>query len=248
MPLLDHFHPPIADKAPWTSIGTFWITAMVRSLNRSLPNQGFRAFAHVYLGHMVEADVAEFEFESDAGDWGNSGGGLALATEVAPAPVLTFSPRYPDEFEVQIRDTKKGMTLVAAIEIVSPAIKDREETRAKLVSKCVGYLQIGVGVVLVDPVTNRSANLHNLLMSELCGKKLPRLPDTPTYVSSYRPVGADGDHTLEVWPYEAPVGQSIPSVPLPLRRGPSVMIDLEGTYLEALADNGFPPAEPRLPT
>ena len=37
MPLLDHFHPPVADKAPWTSIGTFWITAMVRSLNRSLP-------------------------------------------------------------------------------------------------------------------------------------------------------------------------------------------------------------------
>lgn len=244
MPLLDHFHPPVADKAPWTSIGTFWITAMVRSLNRSLPDQGFRAFAHVYLGHMVEANVAEFEYDSnsDASDWESSTGGLALATEVAPAPVLTFSPQYPDEFEVQIRDTKKGMALVAAIEVVSPANKDREETRAKLVSKCIGYLQIGVGVVLVDPVTNRSANLHNLLMAQLGGKKAPRLPGTPTYVSSYRPVGQDGDHTLEVWPYEAPVGQSIPTVPLPLRRGSSVMIDLEGTYLEALADNGFAPS------
>ncbi len=188
---------------------------------------------------MVEADVAEFEydFNSDAGDWESSTGGLALATEVAPAPVLTFSPQYPDEFEVQIRDTKNGMTLVAAIEVVSPANKDREETRAKLVSKCIGYLQIGV--VLVDPVTNRSANLHNLLMVELGGKNAPRLSGPPTYVSSYRPVGEDGDHTLEVWPYPAPVGPSIPSVPLPLRRGPSVMIDLEATYLEALADNGL---------
>lgn len=242
MPLLDHFHPPVADKAPWTSIGSTWIVALMKSLNRTLPEHGFRAFANVYLGHIVEADVAEFEYDSGNGDWGNSDGGLAVATCVAPAPVLTFSPQYSDEFEVQIRDTKKGMTLVAAIEIVSPANKDREETRAKLVSKCIGYLQIGVGVVLVDPVTNRSANLHNLLMTELCGKKLPRLPNTPTCVSSYRPVGQDGDHTLEVWPYLAPVGQSIPSVPLPLRRGPSVMIDLEGTYLEALADNGFPPS------
>ncbi len=192
-------------------------------------------------GSTLEADVAEFECGSGI-SWEHPSGGLASATEVIPPPVLTFCALFPDEFEVHICDTGKGLTLVAAILIVSPANKDREETRAKLVSKCIGYLQIGVGVVLVDPVTNRSANLHNLLMTELCGKKLPRLPDTPTYVSSYRPVGQDGDHTLEVWPYEAPVGQSIPSVPLPLRRGPSVMIDLEGTYLEALADNGIPPS------
>ncbi len=86
MPLLDHFHPPVADKAPWTSVGTFWVTAIVRSLNRRLASEGFRAFAHVYLGHMVEADVAEFEYDSGNGDWGNSGGGLAVATKIARHP------------------------------------------------------------------------------------------------------------------------------------------------------------------
>ena len=244
MPLLDHFHAPARDVAPWSSVGSTWIVAMMRSLNRTLPALGFRAFAHVYLGHMVEADIAEFELQPASEGWENASSG-GLATVVAPAPQLTFSPQYPDVFEVQIRDTKKGMTLVAVIEVVSPANKDREETCLKLKMKCLGFLQIGVGVVLVDPVTNRSANLHNLIMAELGGKKSPRLPNTPTYVSSYRPIGVEDDPILQVWPYEARIGEPIPSVPLPLKCDPLTMIDLEGTYLEALADNGFTEADLR---
>jgi Protein of unknown function (DUF4058) len=244
MPLLDHFHSPTKYVAPWSSIGTFWITSIVRSLNRTLPSDGFRAFAHVYLGHMVEADIAEFEMDSASEGWENTRSG-GLATAVAPAPQLTFSPQFPDVFEVQIRDTKKGMTLVAVIEVVSPANKDRQETRRKLTRKCAGFLQIGVGVVIVDPVTNRSANLHNLIMAEIGGKKSPRLPNTPTYVSSYRPVGVEDDPILQVWCYEARLGEPIPSVPLPLSCEPLTMIDLEGTYLEALRDNGFTEADLR---
>lgn len=244
MPLLDHFHSPKKDVAPWSSVGSTWIVTMMKSLNRTLPALGFRAFAHVYLGHMVEADIAEFEMESAPEGWENSRSG-GLSTAVAPAPQLTFSPQFPDVFEVQIRETKKGMTLVAVIEVVSPANKDRHETRRKLTMKCAGLLQIGVGVVLVDPVTNRSANLHNSVMAEIGGKKSPRLPDTPTYVASYRPVGVEGDPILQVWCYEARIGEPIPSVPLPLKCDPLTMIDFEGTYLEALADNGFTEADLR---
>ncbi len=238
MPLLDHFHPPIEDVAPWTSIGSAWIIALMKSLNRTLPASGFRAYANVHLGHIVEADVAEFESDSFTGDWSDASSG-GLVTTVAPAPVLTFSPEYPDEIEVEIRNTKKGMTLAGVIEVVSPSNKDRDESRRKLVSKCVGYLQIGIGVVLVDPVTNRLANLHNMLMAELGCRNAPRLSESPTYVASYRP-DDEGARTLQVWPYRASVGKPIPSVPLALNRGPSPMVDFEGTYLEALADNGFP--------
>ncbi len=101
MPLLDHFHSPVEDFAPWTSIGSFWITALTRSLNRKLPANGFRAYANVHLGHMVEADVGEFQSDSFMGDWSNASSG-GLLTEVAPAPVLTFSPEFPDAFEIQI--------------------------------------------------------------------------------------------------------------------------------------------------
>ena len=242
MPLLDHFHPPVENFAPWTSIGSFWITALTRSLNRKLPANGFRAYANVHLGHMVEADVGEFQSDPFDGDWSASSSG-GLLTEVAPAPVLTFSPDFPDAFEIRIVDTRKGKTLVAVIEIVSASNKDRDESRGKLVRKCAGMVQIGIGVVLVDPVTNRLANLHNLLMAKLGAPARSQMADAPTYVSACRPKGEEDDRRLEVWCYPAPVGAPIPSVPLPLKDGPVVMVDLEGTYLEALADNGFPEAD-----
>jgi len=56
MPLLDHFHPPVEEFAPWTSIASTWIVALTKSLNRTLPTSGFRAFADVQLGHMVHAN------------------------------------------------------------------------------------------------------------------------------------------------------------------------------------------------
>ena len=242
MPLLDHFHPPIEDIAPWTSIGSSWIIALMKSLNRTLPANGFRAYAHVHLGHMVEADVGEFQLDSYESDWDDASSG-GLATQVAPAPVLTFSPEFPDAFEIQIRDTRKGKTLVAVIEIVSASNKDRDESREVFVRKCAGYLQIGIGVVLVDPVTNRLANLHNLLMAKLGAPSRSQMADAPTYVSACRPKGDDEDRRLDVWCYRAPVGVPIPSVPLPLKDGPLVMVDFEGTYLEALGDNGFPEVE-----
>ena len=245
MPLLDHFHPPVEDYAPWTSIGSFWITALTRSLNRKLPANGYRAYANVHLGHMVEADVGEFQSDSFEREWGNGSSGGLLA-ELAPAPVLTFSPDFSDAFEIQILDTKKGKTLVAVIEIVSPSNKDRDESRVKLVRKCAGMVEIGIGVVLVDPVTNRLANLHNLLMAKLGAPARSQMADSPTYVSACRPKGDEEDRRLDVWCYRAPVGAPIPSVPLPLKDGPVVMIDLEVTYLEALADNGFPEAETRM--
>ena len=239
MPLLDHFHSPVQDFAPWTSIGSSWIVALMKSLNRTLPANGFRAYANVHLGHMVEADIGEFQSDTFTDDWDTSSAG-GLATAVAPAPVLTFSPEFPDAFEIQIIDTRKGKTLVAVIEIISPSNKDRDVSRGLFIRKCAGLVEIGIGVVLVDPVTNRLANLHNLLMTKLAAPARAQLADAPTYVSACRPQGDEEDRRLQVWCYRAPVGAPIPSVPLPLNKGPVVMIDLEGTYLEALADNGFP--------
>ena len=242
MPLLDHFHPPVEEFAPWTSIGSSWIIALMKSLNRKLPANGFRAYANVHLGHMVETDVGEFQSDSFTGDWSDSSSG-GLLTEVAPAPVLTFSPEFPDAFEIQILDTRKGKTLVAVIEIVSPSNKDRDGSRESFIRKCAGYIELGIGVALVDPVTDRLANLHNLLMAKLGAPGRSQMVDSPTYVSACRPKGDEDDRRLDVWCYRAPVGAPIPSVPLPLKDGPVVMIDLEGTYLEALSDNGFAEAD-----
>ncbi len=232
MPLLDHFHEPWLEAAPWESIGSLWVTNVTRWLNQTLPKPEFRSYAHIHLGHMVEADVAEFEQPERSAN-----GGTQVAT--LPAPVLTFDPEFPDEFEVRINTIRDGRKLVAVIEFVSPSNKDRDEARQKFVSKCVGYLQMGIGLVIVDTITSRHSNLHNEILGLTSRRKLRRLDDTPTYVSSYRPYGFGSVESIDVWPYPATVGQPIPPVPLPLPNGPELMLDLESTYMQSLADQNL---------
>ena len=89
---------------------------------------------------------------------------------------------FPDDIEVQVFSTSTGATLVAAIELVSPGNKDRPETRGAFAAKCVSYLTRGIGLIVVDIVTNRLANLHNEVMT-LLGQGAPFLlePAATTY-------------------------------------------------------------------
>ena len=54
--------------------------------------------------------------------------------------------------------------LVAVIELVSPANKDRPESRQAFVAKCAVLLRKGVAVSIVDLVTTRRFNLYAQLM------------------------------------------------------------------------------------
>src|SRR5205085_725706 len=71
----------------------------------------------------------------------------------AAAASLVMPAVFPDDIEVQVFATTAGATLVAAIELVSPGNKDREEARRAFAAKCAGYLTRGVGLVVVDVVT-----------------------------------------------------------------------------------------------
>jgi len=65
------------------------------------------------------------------------------------------------------------------------------------------------------------------------------LANSSTYVAGYGPVSREDSMEADVWCYPAPVGAPIPSVPLVLRRGPLVMLELEETYQEAVSDSGL---------
>ncbi len=241
MPLLDHFHARAIGTPPWTSIGAQWIACTIRYLNRALPRTEYRAFSRVHLGNIAEADIAEFELPpgEELPDWSEPAAEGGPSTAVLPPPVGTLTPVYPDQFAVEIVSVRDGMRIVAVMEFISPANKDRSGTRQQLVDKCVAYLGSGIGVVLVDTVTNRRANLSNELVAAL-GANGPRLADCHTYVSSFRPTPPDSSlRRLDMWAYAAEVGQRIPSVPLPLASGPPLMIDLDATYTEACADYGL---------
>lgn len=237
MPLRDHFHPPLLDDPPWSSLYTLWVGKVVSRLNGMLPQGGYRAYANVRLGPHVEADVAEYRRNPTNGVHHPAGDG-GVATLPASPPGLGRIPlSLPDDVEVLVAEGRHLMTLAAVIEFVSPANKKEKDERAAFVRKCAAYLQKGVGLMIVDVVTDRRTNLHDELMRAVGGGA--HLLSDPTYVSSYAPVHGPAGNEAEVWAVPALVGEPIPPLPLHLRRGPVVLPDLEATYTEALADSGL---------
>jgi hypothetical protein len=133
-----------------------------------------------------------------------------------------------------------GPNLVGAIEIVSPANKDRDASRNSFVNKCAGYLQEGVGLIIIDFVTERAANLHNLL-TERVGAGAS-LWEVELYAVAYHPIQEDvkdvygaqtneGKKWLEIWPHELKLGESLPTLPLCLKGGLCLPLDLEAIYM-----------------
>lgn len=168
MPLLDHFHPPLQGRRHREGSHGRWAAAMSDALNETLPQEYFAEF-QVTLGTRVEVDVATFTEAAAPGGAGPDGAGTAVQTRVwtPPAPVAVFPAQFPDDFAVHVFSIVAGPTLVAAIELVSPGNKDRPEARRAFAAKCAAYLQRGVGLMVVDIVTLRHANLHDELMTLL---------------------------------------------------------------------------------
>ena len=233
MPLLDHFHPPVSTRRSWEGFHGLWAAALVEKLNRDVLGDEYFADMQVHIGSQVEVDIATLD-ESRA--LGRNGGGTATLAPVSAPPVtdLIVPTVFPDDIEVQIYATTTGATLVGAIELASPGNKDRPETRRAFAAKCVGYLTRGIGLIVVDIVTNRLANLHNEVMG-LLGHREPFLlgPSVTTYAVAYRPSRRPSGDQIELWPRTLQLGQPLPTLPLALRNAGTVPVDLEETYSEA---------------
>lgn len=233
MPLLDHFHPPVNQRRSWEGFHGQWAAALVEKLNRDLLGEEYFADMQVHVGGQVEVDVATLE-ETELAEKGSSGTTAMLARVwTPPATKLVIPAVFPDDIEVQIYATTAGATLVAAIELVSPGNKDRADARRAFVAKCASYLARGIGLIVVDIVTNRLANLHNELMTFL-GQEGPYLlsPSTAIYAAAYRPSRQPSGDQVELWPHPLVLGQPLPLLPLALRNAGCLPIDLEETYRE----------------
>jgi Protein of unknown function (DUF4058) len=201
-----------------------------------LPANCFAA-AQVHVGSRVEIDVATFEHEREESPAPPAGGGVALQSWAPATTALVMPIVFPDEVEIQVFRRSGGATLVGAIELVSPGNKDRIETRRGFAGKCAAYLQQGIGLVVVDIVTERQANLHDELIELL---KKPATfafpPGAEMYAVAYRPSRQAAGDQIEMWPAPLSVGQSLPTLPLALRGVATVPVDLEGTYQRACED------------
>jgi len=127
------------------------------------------------------------------------------------------------------------LILVGALELVSPGNKDRFESRRAFAAKCASYLQSGIGLLVVDIVTERQANMHDELV-ELMGLNGDyRFPlASLLYAVSYRPFRPKAnDDRIEVRSAALEVSRELPTMSLALRNGPTVKIELEATYTRA---------------
>jgi hypothetical protein len=239
VPLRNHFQPPVSKKSSWEGFHGGWPMVIVQQLHQQLP-PGYVAEPRVHLGTLMEVDVGALEAdETPRIGHANNRGGMATALWTATAPAVAVETDPPDEYEYEVRifDVERERTLVAAIELVSPANKDRPESRQAFVAKCAALLRKGVAVSIVDLVTIRRFNLYAQLM-EFIGHPDPTMSDEepPIYAASCRWPTKGTRARLEAWPHTLVIGQPLPTLPLWLREDRSIGLDLEQSYEKACSD------------
>jgi hypothetical protein len=141
-----------------------------------------------------------------------------------------------DVFEVQVLRDFGGPQLRAAVELVSPANKDRPGQRRAFAIKCASYLQRGVSVVVIDVVTERTADLHAQLMETLnLATANPWRPASNLYAVAYRTATpADGGQPqLEAWPEPLRLAEPLATLPLWIDTDLPLPLHLEESYLAA---------------
>src|SRR5262245_43110379 len=192
VPLLDHFHPPLHPRHHGESFHSDWATRIADALNDKWLPPEFLAEEYTHAGTRLEIDVATYQ---EGGPGGANRPNGSPATTVAPrvwtppAPPRTLPAVFPDSFEVRVFATTGGLTLVGAIELVSPGNKDRPEQRRAFAAKCASYLCQGISLVIIDIVTARRANLHNDTMRLMEAAPEMDLPaDVDLYAVASRPV------------------------------------------------------------
>lgn len=166
MPLLDHLQPPLSERRSWESFHSRWASALATWPQSGRLPPGHFAAVQLHVGLRSEVGV---------GTVSQNGGGppgappthepaVATAVWAPPTPGMIMPGGCPDEIAVRIFNKEAGPTLVAAIELVSPRKQDREDARRAFAATGVGYLSAGIGLVLVDLVTTRTANRHDAVV------------------------------------------------------------------------------------
>jgi hypothetical protein len=211
---------------------------IVEELAPRLP-AGYVAEPRVHLGSYYEIDVCTYEEhqepEATYDPSRESVVGIATAPQAALAPALTVDVEFPEQYayEVLIFDLERDRRLVAAVEIVSPANKDRPENRQLFATKCFNLLRQDVCLSIVDLVTIRQFNLYAELLRMLrCYAPAFGTPPPATYAVTCRKWHGGPRTKLDAWAFPLAIGQPLPLLPVWLTETQHVTLDLEASYEE----------------
>jgi len=221
--LQDHFHPPLSVHRHWHAFHNAWATYIAADLNHRLP-EGYFAEPNVQFG--IEIDVATFE-ESELEDEKNFQPAKTCHWQPpAPTQSIPFQP-VSEAVGITIFNQEQGTTLAGAIELVSPANKDRAASRSAFISKCEVYLQQQIGLIVIDVVTTRTANLHHALLKT---RLQSEAPSDALYTAAYLVLEQGGTPYLDVWYQTLAIGHPLPTMPLWLPGSICLPVDLAASY------------------
>jgi hypothetical protein len=164
-----------------------------------------------------------------------------VAIYTPPVATLSMPLSFPEEYRVEVRDTMRASRILGVIELVSPGNKDDNEARETFAGKCLSYLAKGIGLVVIDIVTDRLANLHNFLVKLAKHDAMFEMEGSPPiYASAYRPVHRKNEDMADLWLSKLAIGSPLPIMPLSLKEFGTVGLNLESTYMEACERSRIP--------
>ena len=230
MPLRDHFHAPLSVERPWQGIHSTWASTIATQLNQDQLPADYVAMPLITIGGGMQVDVGAFQTGEQPE---SANGGVATQLWAPPQPPLSAAVDFVslDVYEVRVMQQMGGPTLRSAIELVSPANKDRASHRRAFAIKCAAYLQQGVAVIIIDVVTERTANLHAELVDILgCVSSLSWQSPSQLYAVAYRPTPSADAQQLEAWLEALAIGSDLPTMPLWLHDDLCLPLRLEESY------------------
>jgi hypothetical protein len=146
--------------------------------------------------------------------------------------------RLQDVYEVLIYEHTNHVRVVAAVEIVSPANKDREDQRSAFVSRCAALLRESVSVVIVDVVTTCNQSLYGEMLG-LLGESDSGLSGQSLCAAACRRIKRNDNWALQCWPHALALGQPLPTLPLWLADNLAVPLELEESYEQSCSILGI---------
>ena len=229
MPLLDHFHPPLSERRHWHAFHNSWATYLSSQLNALLP-EGYFAEANVQFG--VEIDVAAFEEYPTR---------PPQAAWSPPPPLASFPLELSAAVvEVGVFSRSGGPAAGGGGGAGQPGQQGPARASGGAGVEVRGLLAVG-GRTGAGGRCDRPLRRPAPRTVGAGGAGDPG-PGPSLSGSAYRPVERNGAAALDVWREPLAVGQRLPTLPLWLRGGLCLPVELEATYERTCVEQRVQPA------
>ena len=209
-----------------------WIALLRIALNSGLLPSGFYAMSEQHAGKYLTDVLTLHRPGSVQSPPRTISGGVAVAE--APPQVrrrLTLSPAARSRRKTLAIRHVSDHRIVALLEIVSAANKDRKEHLDEFLNKLEDALSHGIHVLVVDlfpPGKRDPRGVHGALWKRLGDKPERPPPDEPLTLASYV-----ADTPIKAYVEYVAVGSVLPEMPLFLDPEVYIKTPLEATYQKA---------------